>query len=289
MNISFDLYKVFYAVANNGSISKASEELLISQPAVTQSIHTLEGQLGVTLFIRTKKGTILTDEGKELYNYVKEGINYFINGENRLMNLKNLDAGTIRIGASTSVTEHFLMPYITRFHELYPKVEIKIVNNLTENLLKQLRNGNLDIVIGGEFINEQKDLKFYKIKEIEDIFISNKKLNLQVDKLLKENIIIQFKPSITRTNFDNFIKENKFGFEPYMEVVSHRLVVEFVKNSMGIGVATKQYIEKELNDEELYEIDTNIFLPKRKIGYIVLDNHIPTFSVKKLIEILKQK
>ena len=88
MNVNFELYKVFYSVANNGSISKASEELLISQPAVTQNIQSLEGQLGVTLFIRTKKGTVLTEEGKELYKYIKEGINYFVNGENKINNLK---------------------------------------------------------------------------------------------------------------------------------------------------------------------------------------------------------
>ena len=288
MNINFELYKVFYSVANNGSISKASEELLISQPAVTQNIQSLEGQLGVTLFIRTKKGTVLTEEGKELYKYIKEGINYFVNGENKINNLKKLEEGTIRIGASTVITENFLMPYITQFHKLYPNIEIKLINNLTDNLLKQLRNGTIDIVIGGQFINNQKDLKFNFLKEISDIFVSNKKMELTINKLLKEDIIIQFNPSITRSNFDKFIKQNNLTFNPYMEVVSHRLVTEFVKNGMGIGVVTKEYIEKELNNNELYKIETNISLPKRNIGYIVLDNYVPSFAVKKLIDILKK-
>ena len=288
MNINFELYKVFYSVANNGSISKASEELLISQPAVTQNIQSLEGQLGVTLFIRTKKGTVLTEEGKELYKYIKEGINYFVNGENKINNLKKLEEGTIRIGASTIITENFLMPYITQFHKLYPNIEIKLINNLTDNLLKQLRNGTIDIVIGGQFINNQKDLKFNFLKEISDIFVSNKKMELTINKLLKEDIIIQFNPSITRSNFDKFIKQNNLTFNPYMEVVSHRLVTEFVKNGMGIGVVTKEYIEKELNNNELYKIETNISLPKRNIGYIVLDNYVPSFAVKKLIDILKK-
>ena len=124
MDVNFELYKVFYVVANNKSISKGAEELLISQPAVTQSIRMLEGQLGVTLFVRTKKGVLLTDEGEELYKYVKEGMNYFINGHNKVTSLKQLNAGVLKIGASTSVTEHFLMPYLNKFHELYPNVEI---------------------------------------------------------------------------------------------------------------------------------------------------------------------
>ena len=80
MNINFELYKVFYEVANEKSISKGAEKLLISQPAVTQSIKTLEAELGGQLFIRTPKGVVLTNEGEILYNYISEGMKYFING-----------------------------------------------------------------------------------------------------------------------------------------------------------------------------------------------------------------
>ena len=83
MNINFELYKVFYEVANEKSISKGAEKLMISQPAVTQSIKTLEGEVGGELFIRTPKGVILTNEGEILYNYIKEGMSYFINGSNK--------------------------------------------------------------------------------------------------------------------------------------------------------------------------------------------------------------
>ena len=108
---------------------------MISQPAVTQSIKMLEGQLGVTLFVRTKKGVILTDEGEELYKYVKEGMTYFINGYNTVSSLKNLNSGVLKIGASTSITENYLMSSITKFHELYPNVEIKII--VDETLKKE--------------------------------------------------------------------------------------------------------------------------------------------------------
>ena len=80
MNINFELYKIFCVVATNKSITKGAEVLMITQPAVTQAIQNLESTLNTTLFIRTKKGVILTNEGEELYKYIKEGINYFING-----------------------------------------------------------------------------------------------------------------------------------------------------------------------------------------------------------------
>ena len=157
MNINFELYKVFYEVANAGSISKGAENLMISQPAVSQSIQTLENELGGKLFVRTPKGVILTNEGKELFSYIKDGMTYFINGTNKFMSLKSLESGVLNIGASASISENYLMPYLGEYRRLYPNVKISIVNDLTDNLLKELRNGNLDIVIAS-INNSVKDL-----------------------------------------------------------------------------------------------------------------------------------
>ena len=287
MDVNFELYKVFYVVANNKSISKGAEELMISQPAVTQSIKMLEGQLGVTLFVRTKKGVILTDEGNELYKYVKEGMSYFVNGYNTVSSLKNLNSGVLKIGASTSVTEHFLMPFLKEFHRLYPNVEVKIVNLLTEVLIKELRNGNVDIVIGSNN-NIDKDLDFHVISEINDIFVSNKKIKLDVDELFKEKIIIQTAPSVSRNSFNEVIKKNNINFTPYMEVVSHHLVTELVKSGMGIGVVTKEYVLEDLKNNNLYEVDVDFLLSTRKIGYTLPKNTIPSYRVKAFIELLKK-
>ena len=70
MDINFELYKVFYEVANEGNITKAANKLMISQPAVTKQIKTLEDQLGGQLFIRTKRGVILTENGQNIYNHI---------------------------------------------------------------------------------------------------------------------------------------------------------------------------------------------------------------------------
>lgn len=282
MNVNFELYKIFYTVVNNKSISKGAEVLLISQPAVTQAIKNLESQLGVTLFIRTKKGISLTLEGKELYYYIKEGMNYFINGTNKLLELKNLESGTLRIGASTSITEHFLIKYINKYHELYPNIEIKIINELTDNLINDLRNGSLDIVISTETFKDNKDIIFNPLSDINYIFVSNKK----DDKLNEQSkLIIQSNPSIARNIFDNFIKENNIIFNNKMEVVSHRLVTELVKNNMGIGFVVKEYIKEDIN-KNLFEIKMNKTIQKRKIGYSILNNLIPTSAVKKFINVL---
>lgn len=173
MNINYESYKIFYYVAKYQSISKAADNLLISQPAVSYQIKTLEETLGITLFVRTKKGVTLTDEGRVLFRYVEKGIESFINGENALTNLKNLDYGNIRIGASATVSKHVLMPYLEEFHIKYPNIEINITNNLTENLLIDLRNVNLDMLLLNLPMKETKDLKIEKVIDVQDIFVTN--------------------------------------------------------------------------------------------------------------------
>jgi len=286
MNIDFELYKIFYYVASNESISKGAEKLLISQPAVTQAIKNLEFQLNTTLFIRTKKGVVLTEEGKELYSYIKEGMNYFMNGTNKILQLKNLETGIIKIGASTSITENYLMKYINKFHKKYPNIEIKIMNNLTDVLMQELRNGNIDIVICGESFKNNKDLIFKSIENIEYIFVSSQKIELNINEIL-DRIIIQSEPSVARCVFDSFIKENNLNYKINMEVVSHRLVTEFVKNGLGFGFVVKQYVMDDLKNGNLFELNTNLDIPKRKIGYVIKENTIPTSAVKELIEIIK--
>lgn len=294
MNINLDLYKIFYVVAKNGSISMAAEEFYISQPAITFQIKKLEEQLGVSLFTRTKHGMVLTEEGKVLFEYVKIGIESIINGENALSNLKNLDTGTIRIGASTTVCRHVVMPYLEKFHEKYPKVDIQIVNNLTENLLKDLRNGNLDILFLNMPMIESKDLKTIPILSVEDIFVGNKKYHdltngkINLKDLKDYPLIFQKLPSNTRSYLNNYLKNNNVILRPQLEVVSYNLIMDLVKSGFGIGYATKEFIKTELENKSLYEIKVAPKVPKRYIGMTIIDKKTPNYSVNKLIEMIKE-
>ena len=292
MNVNYEAYKIFYHVAVNGSISKAAQKLLISQPAVTWHLQNLESNLGITLFIRTKKGVKLTEEGEIFFKYIKRGIENFTNGENMLTNLKNLDYGVIRIGASTTVSEHVLMPYLEIFHEKYPNIDIQIVNTLTSDLLTELRNGNLDMLLLNLPMNENKDLKIQKVMDVQDIFVGNKKYydmcngNLFLEQLNNYPLLFQKLPSNTRQYLDSYLKENNVILHPKTEIVSYNLIMEFVKSGFGIGYATKEFIKEELKNKNLYEIKITPKVPKRYIGIVTLNQSVPNYSVKKLIKIM---
>ena len=293
MNIDFELYRIFYVVANNKNITKASQELMISQPAVTKSIKNLEDQLGGTLFVRTKKGVILTPEGEELYKYIKQAIDFINNGEHQFNNLKNLETGSIRIGVSKTLTQHFLLPYLEEFHKLYPNIDIQIFTNITSESVKEMKKGAIDLIILNlPYEDEKKELKIIPCKKVQDCFIASKdyinltKKEIPLEDLNKYPLILQTKKSNTRTFIDDFCFKNGILLKPNINIGSYTLVVEFTKIGLGIGYATKDYIKKELKNNELYEIKTKPSIPPREIGIAYLNNTVPNFSAKKLIEII---
>ena len=295
MDISLDLYKIFYTVAQCGSISGAADKLFISQPAITFQIKKLEEQLDTSLFTRTKHGVVLTEEGTILYEYIKTAMETITNGENTLSNLKNLDSGVIRIGSSTTVCRHVVMPYLEEFHKKYPKIDIQIVNNLTVNLIKDLRNGNLDILFLNLPMTENKDLNIIPICEVQDIFVGNKeyydktKGKLKLEELKEYPLIFQKLPSNTRSYLNNYLKENNMDIKPQLEVVSYNLIMDLVHAGFGIGYATREFIKKELDNKELYEIKVEPKVEKRYIGLATINKKTPNYSVNKLIEMITKK
>lgn len=296
MNIDFELYRIFYTVANHQNITKAAEELHISQPAISKSIKNLEEQLGGQLFTRTKRGVILTEEGREFYNYIKQAIEYISNAENKFTQLINLETGCIKIGISTTLTKEFLLPYLEEFHKLYPKIDIQIMTNITSELFTKLRNGLIDIIILNlNNINYGQDINIIKCQKITDCFVVNHKYKhllkkeISIKDLNKYPLILQSKESNTRKFLDNFSKNNNTILKPNIELASYSLVVEFAKIGLGIGYATKEYIKKELKNKELYEIKLKEKIPTRYIGIATSSKHLPNFSSKKLIEIITKK
>ena len=293
MNIDFELYRIFYVVANYSNITKASEELNISQPAISKSIKNLEEQLGGQLFVRTKRGVVLTEEGKEFYNYIKQAIEFINNAENKFTDLINLETGCIKIGISTTLTREFLLPYLEEFHSLYPKIDIQIITNITSELITKLKNGLIDIVILN--LNDKNygnDIDIIKCKKITDCFVVNNKYKDLIDKeislkdLNNYPLILQAKGANTREFLDNIARENGIILKPNIELASYSLVVEFAKIGLGIGYAIKEYTKEALENKELYELKIKEKIPSRYIGIALSKNHIPNFSTKKLIEII---
>lgn len=295
MNINYELYRIFYEVANNGNITHASQKLNISQPAISKAIKNLEEQLGGELFVRSQKGVILTEEGKTFYSHIKTAIENISNAENEFTNLVNLNTGSIRIGVSTTITEKYLLPHLKKFHELYPNITIHMYTDISNELLNKLKSGLIDLAIIHVIDKDYGyDIDIKKIKEIHSCFVMNeeyKKLlndKVSISEIAKYPIILQTKGSNSRDFIDKIEMDNNITFDNRIESSSYTLISEFAKIGLGIGIGTKEYIESDLKNKLLYEIKLKEKLPNRYIGIATLKSKIPNFSTKKFIDIIDQ-
>lgn len=296
VNISYELYRIFYAVAKNGNITKAAGELMISQPAISKSIKNLEEQLGGELFTRTQKGVVLTKEGEEFYKYIEQAILYIDNAENKFSSLISLDTGKINIGISTTrLVSCFLMEHLADFHKLYPKIKIEVMVGETAFLISQLRNGLLDVLVLMSTFDECKDLNVIKCKKGDVCFIINndypellgKKVSLE--EISKYPLILPVRDFNDRILIDDYALANNIHFNPSLELSSYGLIRDFTLAGFGIGVIPELAIEEDIKAKRVYKIDVVPKSPNFYIGIVGLKKREASFSTQKLIDIITYK
>ena len=159
VDVSLDLYRIFCAVVRTGNMSAAARELFISQPAVSMSIRQLEDRMGSPLLVRTAKGVYPTAEGKLLYTYLEQALGLIQAAEEKYYQMVHMEMGELKIGASDTVIANFLLPYLEKYHKLYPDINIKVTNKTTYESLRLLRNGSVDVCFINLPIAEDEDLE----------------------------------------------------------------------------------------------------------------------------------
>ena len=272
MNINFELYKIFYYVAKNESISRAANELSISQPAISKSIKNLEEQIGTNLFIRKRDGVILSEAGNLIYKKIKSAVELIDSAEDDIVSLTNMTSGTINIAASKTIISNYLMPFIKKFHNQYPKIKIKIYTDRTNEAIKKAQNGLIDVVFTNYPDDAPNDFESIKLMEIHDIFVATDKYGYLKNKKLTMNdlsnkpLLLLTKGASTRINLDNYCTENNIKLNPEMEFSSYNLIRDFTKEGFGIGMVTKEFLTDELSRGELFELNVEHNMPVKSIG-----------------------
>lgn len=289
MNIDLELYRIFYIVAKNKHMTKSSQELHISQPAISQSIKKLEDQLGGILFLRSNKGMELTEEGKMFYEYVKGALELINNAENEFTSFKELSKGEIKIGCSTTLTKLVLIDCLKRFHYDYPNININITNDLTSNLINDLKLGKLDLVIFNESNIKETNLNLEKITELKQGFIYNPKFYddhiTDFEDLNHYPLILQKEESNSRKLLNYITFQHQVKLIPKMEVVSQELITEFISIGLGIGFVMIDLAKRNFN--HLKELKINKKIPNMDIYLATNKSILLTFASKAFIEYLR--
>lgn len=274
MEQTLSSYRIFYAVANTGNISKAAKELYISQPAISKSIQKLEENIGVKLFDRSSRGVTLTPEGELLYTHVKSAFETLTLGEDKLRRSIALGVGNLTIGVSSTLCKYILLPYLRDFIKQYPHINISIACHSTNQTLKLLEDGKLDIGLIGK-PELFKNIDFYQLREIEDIFVATKDYlrNLKIRGVEKQYILqsstllLLDKENMTRQYIDDYFQSNHVLIQDIIEVSNMDLLIEMSKIGLGIGCVIRDFVQNELKTGSLVEIPLNLPISKRFVGF----------------------
>lgn len=289
MNVNLELYKTFYVVAKYKHMTKASEELHVSQPAISQAIKKLEEELGGVLFVRSNKGMDLTEEGKMFYSYVSGALKLINDAENEFGSFKKLTKGELKIGCSASLTKLVLLQALKLFHQDYPGIKINVVNELTSNLILDLKLGKLDFVIFNESDIKEEGLKLRKLKELKMGFVYNPEYFedkiVNIEDLNNCPLILQKDASNTRKFLDNLLLAKGIRLVPKMEVVSQDLIMEFANIGLGFGFGFVDLAKEKYKN--LQEIDLNKELPSTSVYLGVNKDMTLSFAAKTFIKYLK--
>lgn len=296
MDINFELYKVFYYVSKSLSFSMASEELFITQSAVSQSIKLLEEKLKCQLFFRNTKRVKLTREGAILYEHIEQAFNFIRSGERTLEEMNSLGQGEIRIGATDTICKYYLLPYIKSFNQKYPNVKIHLTNRTSPKCIELLRKGSVDLSV----INIPEKCNYSNItvkstRNIRDVFVANNNFKglrgrkVPLRELEKYPLLVLEKNTTTREFFDNLMDKHEVSIKPEIELGSVDILMEMAKIGLGIAFVPEECINQGLSKDEIFVLDIKEEIPSRSLGFLTHSNIPLPLAATKFVELLDEK
>lgn len=297
MNSNFEYYKIFYYVAKYENLTKAATALKTSQPAVTRTIHKLEGELGCRLFTRSKTGMKLTPEGRTFYGYVAAGCAQFFKGENDLSNLISLENGTIYISATETALHCYLFQAMEEFNSLYPNVRFKILNNSTTESVNAVKEGKVDLAFVSANLQVAKPLRMKILRKYRDILIAGKRFEelkagkeeLSLKELVSYPWISLTAETITRRFLNEYFEKNGLTFAPDMELATTDMILPAVRHNLGLGFIPAEFADAELKSGQVFEIKVKEKLPERNIVLIYDMEYPQSIAAKEFQKFLKEK
>ena len=239
--ISLSKIRGFVAVAEHGSFRLASEEIGRSQPALSTQISDLEESLGVKLFARTTRKTVLTPEGERFLIGAKRAI---VGLDSIVMELRDeaaLNRGRVSLGCVPTLAAHVLPPIVAGFTENFPAIDVEIHDDVAAVLYDKVGSGELDFAICPEPVR-RGDLRFEKkfIDQFVVVFPTTHrfagKAEIGLSQILKEDNLTLVRGTNVRTVLDAEIKKTGKDFEPRYEVNNHYSLGGMVEGGLGVAM-----------------------------------------------------
>ncbi|NCA68246.1 MAG: LysR family transcriptional regulator, partial [Clostridia bacterium] len=184
-----------------------------------------------------------------------------------------------------------LLPYLEKFHRLYPKIRISVTNGPTPETLGKLEGNIIDFGVVTEPVTSAGGCSVIPVKQIEDIFICGGEYSalasdtLAVKSLADFPLIMLEKNTSTRKYAESFLCQNNINITPEFELATSSLIVQFVKRGLGIGCVVRDFAEKAIEEKSVFQLNLDSVIPKRNICIVKKDT-VNSKAAEKLLELL---
>lgn len=272
LHLTLRQLRVFEAVANHLSYSRAAEALHLTQPAVSMQIKQLEESAGLPLFEQLGKKIYLTEAGKEFRQYSRNILGQLEEAENVLAEMKGIDYGKLTISVATTAS-HFATQLLAEFCKRYPKVSVSLNVANREALLGHLAHNQMDMVIMGK-PPEGLDLEATSFMENPLVIIAAihhplaNTPNIPLQRLQQETFLMREQGSGTRIAMERFFTEQGIGLTTGTEMSTNEAIKQAVQADMGLGILSLHTVALELETKRLTVLDVQSF-PIMRDWYVV--------------------
>jgi len=242
--------EVFVAVARVGNMTRAANELFISQPSVSEQIKEMERACGLPLLERQPRGVRLTHAGEVVYRYAECLSTAAEELERTLGELRTLIRGRLRIGASMTIGQYILPKVMGEFQQLYPGVELSLAVGTSTEILDQVVGHDLGLgFVGGAPSHRGLAVVPYLVDEIVVIMDPGHELasrpSLSVQDLTGAKWIAREQGSATRSEAEHCLQSAGVRLVPAMELGSNEAVKSAVSAGLGFGLISRLDVAAE--------------------------------------------
>ena len=251
--------EVFLSVAKHLNFTRAGEEVHLSQPSVSVRIRQLERDLGSKLFEQLGKRIALTEAGQLLLPYALRVMAAMDDALHAIDELKGLERGSLRIGASTTPGMYLIPRTIAQFKQQYPKIDVHLAVKDTRPIEEGVIRNKFDFgFVGGHLAGDEVDVLPWIIDHLVLVVPSNhvlaRKTLVKVADLRKERFILREPGSATRAAVVNHLQKSDLKVETVMEMENPESVKKAVQSGLGIAFISKFAVETELKAKTLLAV-----------------------------------
>ena len=312
MSANFELYKIFYYVAEYSNITHAANELCLTQPGVTKAIQNLEAHLGFPLFIRTRRGVKLTAEGAVLFRQVQPACKALLSAEDNISRRRYQERGTIRISSNDLVVKLVLLPVLEKYREYYPNVSVTITRTPPADVAAALTQGVLDLAI--EFDVDMKaagtegeiqDISIVNVSAVRSSEISTTALGTYYDvpvvgpnfaflsraelvlpDLFEYPLIIPSQDTVARAYYISLFKRYGLNRKVAIEASGVDRRILLTEQNMGVSFMPQRCIQNEINEKKLFPLKLKEKLLVRRLLMMTYKNRAQSSAARAFSQLL---